>query len=63
MADFVVIFKVNFAIHRFCADQTSIFDIVLTEVIIFLLFQQQSLQKWTNGKAFNILASVHFLAT
>ena len=62
MANFVVIFKVNFARHRFCADQTGIFDIVLTEVII-LLFQQQSLQKWTNGKAFNILASAHFLAT
>ena len=45
MADFVVIFKVNFARHRFCADQTSIFDIVLTEVIIILLFQEQSLQK------------------
>ena len=50
MADFVVIFKVNFARHRFCADQTSIFDIVLTEVIIILLFQQQSLQKWQMAK-------------
>ena len=45
MADFVVIFKVNFAIHRFWADQTSILDIVLTEVIIILLFQQHLLQK------------------
>ena len=46
MADFVVIFKANFATNRigFCADQTSIFNVFLTEVII-CSFKNNTLQK------------------
>ena len=49
-------------INRFYADQTSIFNIFLTEVII-CSFNNNTLQKWTNGKAFNIMASAQFFAT
>ena len=51
-------------VDRFCADQTSIFTVFLTEVIIILLFQQQyAPEKKTNGKVFNIMASAHFFGT
>ena len=33
--------QISLEIDRFCADQTSIFNVFLTEVIINLLFQQQ----------------------
>ena len=49
-------------IGRFCADQTSVFNVFLTEVII-CSFNNNTLQKWTNGKAFNIMASAQFFAT
>ena len=49
-------------IDRFCAGQTSVFNIFLTEVII-CSFNNNTLQKWTNGKAFNITASAQFFAT
>ena len=44
---------------RFCTDQTSVFNVFLTEVII-CSFNNNTLQKWTNGKAFNIMASAQF---
>ena len=34
-----------------CADQTSVFNVFLTEVVI-CSFNNNMLQKWTNGKAF-----------
>ena len=43
-------------IDRFCTDQTSVFNVFLTEVII-CSFNKNTLQKWTNGIAFNIMAS------
>ena len=43
----------------FCADQTSVFNVYLTEVII-CSFNNNMLQKWTNGKAFNMMASAKF---
>ena len=49
-------------LRQFCADQTSIFNIFLTEVII-CSSNNNTLQKWTNGKAFNIMASAQFFAT
>ena len=49
-------------IDRFCADQTSVFNVFLTEVII-CSYNNNTLQKWTNGKAFNIMASAQFFAT
>ena len=54
--------KILSDIHRFCADQTSVFNVFLTEVII-CSFNNKTLQKWTNGKAFNIMASAQFFAT
>ena len=61
--DFVVIFgQILLEIDRFCADQTSVFNVFLTEVII-CSFNNNTLQKWTNGKAFNIMASAQFFAT
>ena len=76
--DFARIFKANFAenqsikkgrfcgyfleANRFSADQTSVFNVFLTEVII-CSFNNNTLQKWTNGKAFNIMASTQFFAT
>ena len=52
--------QISIEIDRFCADQTSVFNIFLTEVII-CSFNNNTLQKWTNGKAFNIMASAQFL--
>ena len=49
-------------IDWFCTDQTSVFNVYLTEVII-CSFNNNTLQKWTNGKAFNIMASAQFFAT
>ena len=49
-------------IDRFCADQTSIFNVFLTEVIIYS-FNKNTPQKWTNGKAFNIMARAQFFTT
>ena len=46
-------------INRLCADQTSIFNVFLTEVII-CSFNNNTLQKWTNGKAFKIMVSASF---
>ena len=40
-------------IDRFCIDQTSIFNVFITEVII-CSFNDNTLKKWTNGKAYNI---------
>ena len=47
--------KILLEIDWFCADQTSVFNIFLTEVII-CSFNNNMLQKWTNGKAFNTMA-------
>ena len=43
-------------------DQASALNIFLTEVIICSL-NNDTLQKWTNGKAVNIMASAQFFAT
>ena len=52
MADFEVIFgqiSLEIAeIDRFCTDQTSVFNVFLTEVIICSI-NNNTLQKWTNG--------------
>ena len=56
MADFVVINfsrQISLEIDRFCADQTS----------VFCSFNNNTLQKRTNGKAFKIMASAQFFAT
>ena len=53
--------KTWLGVDRFCADQTSIFNVFLTEVII-CSFNNNTLQNWTNGKAFNIMASAQFFA-
>ena len=45
--------QISLEIDQFCADQTSIFNVFLTEVII-CSFNNKTLKKWTNGKAFNI---------
>ena len=42
--------KILSDIDRFCIDQTSVFNDFLTEVII-CSFNNNTLQKWTNGKA------------
>ena len=55
--------KILSDIDRFCADQTSVFNVFLTEVIIYCSFNNKTLQKRTNGKAFNIMASAQFFAT
>ena len=49
-------------IDRFCTDQTSIFNVFITEVII-CSFNNNTLKKWTNGKAYNIMASAQFFET
>ena len=49
-------------IDRCCADQTSVFNVFLTEVVI-CSFNKNTLKKWTNGKAFKIMASAQFFAT
>ena len=51
--------QISLEIDRFCADQTSLFNVFLTEVII-CSFNNNTLQKWTNGKAFNIMARAQF---
>ena len=51
--------QISLGINRLYADQTSIFNVFLTEVII-CSFNNNTLQKWTNGKAFNIMASAQF---
>ena len=57
--------QISLEIDQFCADQTSIFNVFLTEVIIcsFNNNTLQKLQNWANGKAFNIMASAQFFAT
>ena len=57
--------QISLEIDQFCANQTSIFNVFLTEVIIcsFNNNTLQKLQNWTNGKAFNIMASAQFFAT
>ena len=42
--------KILLDVDRLCADQTSVFNVFLTEVII-CSFNNNTLQKWTNGKA------------
>ena len=54
--------QISLEIDGFCADQTSIFSVFLTEVLI-CSFNNNTLQKWTNGKAFNIMASAQFFTT
>ena len=54
--------RISWEIDRFCPDQTSVFYVFLTEVII-CSFNNNTLQKWTSGKAFNIMASAQFFAT
>ena len=54
--------QISLEIDWFCADQTSVFNVFLTEVII-CSFNNNMLQKWNNGKAFNIMASAQFFAT
>ena len=49
-------------IDQFCTDHTSGFNVFLTEVVI-CSFNNNTLQKWTNGKAFNITASAQFFAS
>ena len=63
MADFQGYFlgQISLEIDRFCAYQTSVFDVFPAEVII-CSFNNNMLQKWTNGKAFNIIASAQFFA-
>ena len=53
--------QISLEINRFCANQTSVFNVFLTEVICS--FNNNMPQKWTNGKAFNIMASAQFFAT
>ena len=48
--------QISLEIDRFCTDQTSVFNVFLTEVII-CSFNNNTLKKWTNGKAFNFMAS------
>ena len=43
--------KILLDVDRLCADQTSVFNVFLTEVII-CSFNNNTLQKWTNGKAY-----------
>ena len=65
MADFVVINfsrQISLEIDWFCADQTSVFNVFLTEDNI-CSFNNNTLQKRTNGKAFKIMASAQFFAT
>ena len=58
--------QISLEINRFCADQTSVFNIFLTEVII-LLFQQQyapQINQWHNLRSGPILAVlIHFSLT
>ena len=54
--------QISLEIDWFCTDQTSFFNIFLTEVII-CSFNNNTLQKWTNGKAFNIMASAQIFTT
>ena len=57
--------QISLEIGRFCGDQTSILNVFLglfSEVII-CSFNNNVLQKWTNGKAFNIMPSAQFFAT
>ena len=54
--------QISLEIDRFCADQTSVFNVFLTEVIT-CSFNNNTLQKWTNGKAFNIMASAQVFVT
>ena len=45
--------QISLEIDRFCADQTSLFNVFLTEVIINLLFQQQyapEMNQWQSLK-------------
>ena len=50
MADFVGIFgQISLEISRICADQTDVFKVFLTDVII-CSFNNNTLQKWTNGR-------------
>ena len=51
--------KISLEIDWFGTDQTSFFNVFLTEVII-CSFNNNTFQKWTNGKAFNIMASAQF---
>ena len=53
--------QISLEIDRFYADQTSVFNVFLTEVIICSF--NNMLKKWTNGKTFNIMASAQFFAT
>ena len=55
--------QILLAIDRFCADQTSVFFKVFLTGVIICSFNNNTLQKWTNGKAFNIIASAQFFAT
>ena len=58
------LWQISLGIDRFCTFQTSVFNVFLTEVIIkFGSFNNKTLQKWTNGEAFNITASAQFCAT
>ena len=43
--------KIMSDVDRLCADQTSVFNVFLTKVII-CSFNNNTLQKWTNGKAY-----------
>ena len=62
-ADFMLIFRENsLEIDRFWADQISILNVFLTEVIICSL-NNNTLQKWINGKVFNIITSAQVFAT
>ena len=54
--------QISLEIDQFSPDQTSVFNVFLTEVII-CSFNNNTLKKWTNGKAFNFMASAQFFAT
>ena len=54
--------QISLEIYWICVDKTSVFNVFLTEVII-CSFNNNTLQKWTNGKPFNIRASAQFFAT
>ena len=54
--------QILLGIDRFCVDQTSVSKVFLTEVVI-CSFKNNTFQKWTNGKTFNIMAGAQFFAT
>ena len=63
MADFVYVFRANFARNRSVLRWSDQRFKSFSNRGRHLLFQQQYAPEWTNGKAFNIMASAQFFAT